>query len=88
MRVSKRKIQKFYVTFFTEKYVDKHVTLLPQSEQKIRQKILNFHRRISQIPIGAISLGSFLHSNIVLHPKLPFIGPLRIGFLRNTFCLF
>lgn len=46
-------------------------------------KILSLHRAISRLPIGAISLGSFIHNDVVKRPKLPFIGPLRRGFLEG-----
>lgn len=57
------------------------------NDMELRKKIIYFHRRISQIPIGIISLGSILHPDIVSWPKLPFVGPLRNGILRNFFFL-
>lgn len=58
----------------------KHPTLLATENRTLLNKI-------DQIPIGMISLGTFIHSNIVSSPRLPFIGPLRSSFLgeRNNF---
>lgn len=50
---------------------------------KTLQRIIYFHRKVSRLPIGAISLGSFIHSDLCPYPKMPFIGPVRSGFLRK-----
>lgn len=58
--------------------------LLPRDVDKLAFiKILTFHRAVSRLPIGAVSLGSFIHSDFVKRPKLPFVGPLRRGFLES-----
>lgn len=58
--------------------------LLPKNlGKKEITKVVSFHRTISRLPIGAVSLGSFIHSDIVKRPKLPFFGPLRRGFLES-----
>lgn len=57
--------------------------LLPTDDRHVMSKVILINRKISQIPIGMISLGTFIHSDIVSSPKLPFIGPLRKSFLRN-----
>lgn len=44
---------------------------------------MQFHRAICQLPIGIISVGTILHPFIVSDAKLPFVGPLRDGILRN-----
>lgn len=41
------------------------------------QKIRFYQRTLKRIPIGAISLGSFIHEDLNLNPKPPFIGPIR-----------
>ena len=58
--------------------------LLPKAlDSHVIQRIIYFHRKFSRIPIGAISIGSFLHSDLCSNPKLPFVGPTRTGFLRK-----
>lgn len=61
----------------------KEISLLPTDDRHIMSKVILFNRKISQIPIGIISLGTFIHSEIVSSPKLPFVGPLRKSFLSN-----
>lgn len=46
-------------------------------------RILAFHRAVSRLPIGAISIGSFIHTDLVRNPRMPFMGPLRRGFLQS-----
>lgn len=55
--------------------------LFPNNDRNLLNKVIFLNRRISQIPIGIISLGTFIHSDIVSSPKLPFVGPLRQRFL-------
>lgn len=58
--------------------------LLPKDVAvKNLQSIIYFHRKVSRLPIGAISMGSFIHSDLCANPKVPFIGPVRSGFLSN-----
>lgn len=59
--------------------------LFPASNSKRLDSIASFHRKISRLPIGIISLGTFIHSSIVSQPKWPFIAPLRNRFLRKLF---
>lgn len=63
----------------------KHPTLLPFEDRNLMNKVIFLNRKISQIPIGIISLGTFIHPDIVSSPKLPFIGPLRRKFLGKLF---
>lgn len=48
------------------------------------ERIIYFHRKVSRLPIGAISMGSFIHSDLCANPKVPFIGPVRSGFLSKV----
>lgn len=73
------------ISYLEANFHGKHPVLLPTDDRNLLRQIAILHRKISQIPIGIISLGTILHSNIVSSPKLPFIGPLRASFLRN-FC--
>lgn len=61
--------------------------LLPRGNRNHLNKVVFLNRKISQIPIGIISLGTFIHPDIVSAPKLPFVGPLRQSFLgeQHTF---
>lgn len=74
---------KFLIHLFIFLLIETHASLLPMKDVKLRNKIVNLHRRISQIPIGVISLGSILHPELVSCPGLPFVGPLRSGILRK-----
>lgn len=60
---------------------EQHPTLLPFDNRNSLNKVIFLNRKISRVPIGIISLGTFIHPNIVSSPKLPFIGPLRQRFL-------
>lgn len=71
------------ISYLEANFVNKHAPLLPFENRNILTKVVLLHRKISQIPIGIISLGTILHSDIVSSPKLPFVGPLRRSFLGN-----
>lgn len=71
------------ISYLEANFVDKHPPLLPFENRNILTKVVVLHRKISRIPIGIISLGTILHSDIVSSPKLPFVGPLRRSFLGN-----
>ncbi|XP_055313359.1 ganglioside-induced differentiation-associated protein 1 isoform X2 [Sitodiplosis mosellana] len=58
-------------------------SLLPKEDRNLLNKVIFLNRKICQIPIGIISLGTFIHPDIVSKPKLPFIGPLRRSFLES-----
>ncbi|XP_055686597.1 ganglioside-induced differentiation-associated protein 1 [Lutzomyia longipalpis] len=47
--------------------------LMPQQEKKI----LRLSNLISKLPIGTISMGSFIHADFSPNPKPPFIAPVR-----------
>lgn len=72
------------ISYLESNFGNSH-SLLPFDDRSLLKQTLFLHRKISQIPIGLISLGSILHPNIVSSPRLPFVGPLRIQFLR-MFC--
>lgn len=58
--------------------------LLPKDlDRSVLDKVVFFHRKISRIPIGAISMGSFVHTDLCSNPKPPFIGLTRSSFLRK-----
>lgn len=84
------------ISYLEANFINGHSTLLPLDSRQLLNKVVLLHRKISQIPIGIISLGTILHSDLVSAPKLPFVGPLRQSFLGNfnsdrfflTFCFF
>lgn len=71
------------ISYLEANFAGDHPTLLPSDDRNLLKQIVFMHRKISQIPIGIISLGTILHPNIVSSPQLPFIGPLRASFLRK-----
>ncbi len=73
----------------TSKFLTENIpNLLPRDlDRSVLEKILFFHKKISRIPIGAISMGSFIHTDLCSNPKPPFIGLTRSSFLRKTHCL-
>lgn len=73
------------IGYLEANFVDTHPTLLPTEDRNLLKQIVFLHRKISQIPIGIISLGTILHPKIVKSPQLPFIGPLRASFLSKPF---
>lgn len=52
------------------------------------EKFNNYNQLVRKLPIGAISLGSFVHEDLKLNPKAPFIGPVRKTCLSKYFCLY
>lgn len=71
------------ISYLEANFADTYPILLPFNDRSLLKQVIFLHRKISQIPIGMISLGSILHPKIVSSPHLPFIGPLRIRFLRT-----
>lgn len=39
--------------------------------------MLIFEQAMARLPVGTLSLGSFIHDDLKLVPKAPFIGPVR-----------
>lgn len=59
--------------------------LLPQNLPATDlNKILQYQKIFNRIPIGAITLGSFIHDDLKLNSKPPFIGPFKRTFLENN----
>lgn len=77
---------KFY--FFQKKIV--LVKLIPRDDPKISARTEYFNKLISKVPIGAISLGSFMHPEFCGTTKSPFLGPAKQTFLSksNTYSKF
>lgn len=71
------------IGYLEANFVDTHPALLPTEDRNLFKQIIFLHRKISQIPVGIISLGTFLHPKIVSSPQLPFVGPLRGSFLSK-----
>lgn len=50
-----------------------------------------FDEILGHLPIGALSLGSFIHDDLKFVPKPPFIGPIRktcLSELNGIVCFF
>ncbi|XP_017843249.1 ganglioside-induced differentiation-associated protein 1 isoform X1 [Drosophila busckii] len=63
----------------------KHPLLKPYSPDSLEyEQMMVFERALTRLPIGALSLGSFLHDDLKLTPKAPFIGPVRQSCLKNN----
>lgn len=64
-----------------------NIKLIPRDKgEKVVERIIFFSKLINRVPIGAISLGSFIHEEFNVKPKPPFIGPVRKSFLSKL-CL-
>ncbi|XP_075161534.1 ganglioside induced differentiation associated protein 1 [Haematobia irritans] len=60
-------------------------SLKPKPSNKIEnEKIILYDQIFSNLPVGALSLGSFIHDDLKLVPKPPFIGPIRKTCLKNN----
>lgn len=73
------------IHYLEANFLENNTTLLPTQNRNLLNKVMFLNRKINQIPIGIISLGTFIHSDIVSSPQLPFIGPLRYSFLGEFF---
>jgi len=73
------------ISYIEDHYQGENIpNLFPRDlDQYVSDKILFFHRKISRIPIGAISMGSFIHTDLCSNPKPPFIGITRSSFIQN-----
>ena len=66
------------VVFINKLYFsENHSPLRPVQFGKELSLIQSIESIIGNIPIGALSLGSFIHEDLKLSPKPPFIGPIR-----------
>lgn len=71
---------KTFCTFFLEK----HLLLKPYNPDSLQyDQMMAFERSLTQLPVGALSLGSFIHDDLKLVPKAPFIGPVRLSCLSE-----
>ncbi|XP_016989796.1 ganglioside-induced differentiation-associated protein 1 isoform X2 [Drosophila rhopaloa] len=61
-----------------------HRTLKPPHNSKDFDKMLILEQAMSRLPVGTLSLGSFIHDDLKLVPKAPFIGPVRQSCLKNN----
>ncbi|XP_005180865.1 ganglioside-induced differentiation-associated protein 1 [Musca domestica] len=60
-------------------------TLKPKRGNKLEdEKMQVYDQILSRLPVGALSLGSFIHDDLKLVPKPPFIGPIRKTCLKNN----
>ncbi|KAH8351650.1 hypothetical protein KR059_010638 [Drosophila kikkawai] len=62
----------------------KHPALKPQQNSKEYDQVLLYEQAVGRLPVGALSLGSFIHDDLKLVPKAPFIGPVRQSCLKNN----
>lgn len=58
--------------------------LIPRDDPKISARTEYFNKLISKVPIGAISLGSFMHPEFCGTTKSPFLGPAKQTFLSKS----
>ncbi|XP_043650350.1 ganglioside-induced differentiation-associated protein 1 isoform X1 [Drosophila teissieri] len=59
-------------------------SLKPAHNSKEFDQMLVFEQAIARLPVGTLSLGSFMHDDLKLVPKAPFIGPVRQSCLKNN----
>ena len=52
---------------------------------EIRQRVTHFRNLIDQIPSGVVTMGSFVHTDLVKNPKAPFYAPVR-KLLKSMWC--
>ncbi|KQS43617.1 ganglioside-induced differentiation-associated protein 1 isoform X2 [Drosophila erecta] len=58
--------------------------LKPPHNTKAFDQMLLFEQAMARLPVGTLSLGSFIHDDLKLVPKAPFIGPVRQSCLKNN----
>ncbi|XP_037722938.1 ganglioside-induced differentiation-associated protein 1 isoform X3 [Drosophila subpulchrella] len=61
-----------------------HRSLKPAHNSKEFDQMLVLEQAIARLPVGTLSLGSFIHDDLKLVPKAPFIGPVRQSCLKNN----
>ncbi|KAI8129542.1 hypothetical protein FF38_04795 [Lucilia cuprina] len=60
-------------------------SLKPKNNNSLEnEKMQLFEQILGHLPVGALSLGSFIHDDLKLVPKPPFIGPIRKTCLKNN----
>ncbi|KAH8320213.1 hypothetical protein KR067_003586 [Drosophila pandora] len=63
---------------------EKYPSLKPSHNSKEYDDVMLYEHAVSRLPVGALSLGSFIHDDLKLTPKAPFIGPIRQSCLKNN----
>ncbi|KAH8269998.1 hypothetical protein KR018_001966 [Drosophila ironensis] len=63
---------------------DNYAVLKPPQNSKEYDKMMLYELGVGRLPVGALSLGSFLHDDLKLTPKAPFIGPIRQSCLTHN----
>ncbi|XP_023033459.1 ganglioside-induced differentiation-associated protein 1 isoform X1 [Drosophila willistoni] len=63
---------------------EEHPKLKPSQDSKEFDDVMVYEQALGRLPIGALSLGSFVHDDLKLVPKAPFIGPVRQSCLKNN----
>lgn len=73
------------INYLEKNYSDgTNLRLIPRNlNNKETESILFFSRLITRIPVGAVSMGSFVHEEFCVNPKPPFVGPVRKSFMRK-----
>lgn len=57
---------------------ENNVRLIPKIiDEHVLQRIYHFRLILDKLPIGVISMGSFMHPHLCTNPKPPFIGLVR-----------
>lgn len=66
--------------FLEEKFPSSNSLRLPLTADK---KLCNLRITLDKLPIGVLTVGSFLHPNSVISPKSPFVQPVRYTILER-----
>nr|NP_001261437.1 Gdap1, isoform B [Drosophila melanogaster]AGB94132.1 Gdap1, isoform B [Drosophila melanogaster] len=70
------------INYVESKFRDR--SLKPAHNSKEFDQMLIFEQAMARLPVGTLSLGSFIHDDLKLVPKAPFIGPVRQSCLKNN----
>lgn len=65
-------------------FIGDHPPMRPLKLNKEFDLIQSIENILGNIPIGALSLGSFMHDDLKLVPKPPFVGPVRGSCLSKS----
>lgn len=71
----------FFNSFLMTNYL---FPVTPKDDSKTSARIEYFNKLLSKVPIGAISMGSFIHPEFCGTTKSPFIGPAKQTFLSKS----
>ncbi|KAH8349722.1 hypothetical protein KR084_004794 [Drosophila pseudotakahashii] len=72
------------INYVESKFRGAHCSLKPAHNSKEFDQMLTLEQAIAKLPVGTLSLGSFIHDDLKLVPKAPFIGPVRQSCLKNN----